>query len=133
MGLPEDPGRPFLADQHLSIYGICPASDPVPVHRRISHYEELVLLTLAIFLLRHKSPFVKNPLNKLLFLYFLVILLSSMFAMSPVVAFEKVPEFISWMIVFFLIVNIVNTEKRFFIFMLVFLLYSLQDGSILLP
>lgn len=41
-------------------------------------------------------------------------------------AFEKVPDFIVWMVVFFLIINIVNTENRFIVFMLAFLLYSFK-------
>lgn len=86
----------------------------------------LLIFTLGFFPFRHDSPLVKNPLNKLLFLFFFVILLSSMFALEPDVAFLKIPEFITWMIVYFLIINIINTEKRFFVFMLAFLLYSFK-------
>ena len=86
----------------------------------------LLIFTLVVFLFRHNLPLVKNPVNKLLILFFVVILLSSVFALAPKVAFDKVPEFITWMIVFFLIINIVNTEKRFFVFMLAFLLYSFK-------
>ena len=86
----------------------------------------ILALTMAVFLFRHNSPLVKNPLNKLLLLYFVVLLLSSVFALDPNVAYEKVPDFMAWMIIFFLIINIVNTEKRFFVFMLAFLLYSFK-------
>jgi len=86
----------------------------------------LLSLTMVVFLLRHSSPLVRNPLNKLLILFFVVILLSSVFALNPSVAYEYVPDFISWMVIFFLIINIVNTEKRFFVFMLAFLLYSFK-------
>ena len=41
-------------------------------------------------------------------------------------ALEKVQEFIAWMIAYFLITNIINTEKRFLVFILAFLLYSFK-------
>jgi O-antigen ligase len=85
-----------------------------------------LILTLVLFFLSGNSAHVKTTLNKLLFLFFVVILLSSMNAMSPAMAFTKVPDFIAWMIIYYLIINIVNTEKRFLVFMLAFLLYSFK-------
>lgn len=113
----------------INIYLFMEYVRPQTLYRSIDVFpfvKLLLILTLGVFLLRRNSPLVKNPLNKLLFLFFLVILLSSVFALAPSVAFEKVPDFISWMIIFFLIINIVNTEKRFFVFMLAFLLYSFK-------
>jgi len=110
----------YLFMEYVRPQTLYPSIDLFPITK------VLLFLTLGVFLLRHNSPLVKNPLNKLLILFFVVILLSSVFALAPGVAFEKVPDFISWMIIFFLITNIVNTEKRFFIFMLAFLLYSFK-------
>lgn len=86
----------------------------------------LLLITMVAFALQHHSPLVKNPLNKLLFLYLGIILISSVYAMDPGTAYEKIPEFMSWIVIIFLIINIVNTEERFLVFMLAFLIYSFK-------
>jgi O-antigen ligase len=110
----------YLFLEYVRPQTLYPSIDVFPITK------SLLFLTVGVFLLRHNSPLVKNPLNKLLFFFFVLILLSSVFAMDPGVAYEKVPDFMVWMVIFFLIINIVNTEKRFFVFMLGFLLYSFK-------
>jgi putative inorganic carbon (hco3(-)) transporter len=110
----------YLFMEYVRPQTLYPPIDVFPITK------SLLVLILGVFLLRHNLALVKNPLNKLLFLFFVVILLSSVFALDPGVAYEKVPDFISWMVIFFLIINIVNTEKRFFVFMLAFLLYNFK-------
>lgn len=110
----------YLFLEYVRPQTLYPPIDIFPLTRSV------LILTLGLFFLRGNSALVKNPINKLLFLFFFVILFSSMFALSSKVAFEKVPEFISWMVIYFLIINIVNTEKRFLVFMLAFLLYSFK-------
>jgi putative inorganic carbon (hco3(-)) transporter len=93
----------------------------------IMPYAKMTLIaTLLLLIFRNQIGYVKNIQNVFILLFFFVILLSSVFAISFDDAIEKIPEFISWMIVYFLIINIVNTQKRFFIFMLAFLLYSFK-------
>jgi O-antigen ligase len=41
-------------------------------------------------------------------------------------SFARLPLFLTWVLIYFLITNIVVTEKRFFVFMLSFLLYNLK-------
>jgi probable O-glycosylation ligase (exosortase A-associated) len=85
----------------------------------------LILAFLAYVLERDKQR-VKNPENKLLIVFFLVIILSSSFAYSPETSFSGLSLFVSWMVVYFLIINIVNTERKFLIFFLSFLLYNFK-------
>ncbi|MBU2431761.1 MAG: hypothetical protein KKH99_13795, partial [Proteobacteria bacterium] len=61
-------------------------------------YAQIIIL-IALFLLITQGGFgrVKNPLNKLIVLYFIVILASSFFALSPSISYSKLSEFISWM------------------------------------
>jgi len=59
-------------------------------------------------------------------IFFIVILASSLQAFSPKVAFGELYIFVGWLIIYFLIISIVNTEKRFLIFMLAFLIYSFK-------
>jgi O-antigen ligase len=67
-----------------------------------------------------------NSLNKLIVCYALVVIFSSVFSQYPVVSFSKWRTFFDWFLIYFFIVLIVNNEKRFFIFLLSFLIYSLK-------
>ncbi len=110
----------YLFLEYVRPQAIYPVMDVLP-------YGKIVLvLTLIVLILKKEGPFLKHAGNKLLLLFFLVILVSSVLALSPALAFGKVPDFLAWMIIYFLIINIVNTEKRFFVFMLAFLLYSFK-------
>ena len=93
----------------------------------IMPYTQIVLLlTLAIALIKGNLFVTKNPANHLLIAFFLIIVISSAFAFDPGHSFSMIPDFVAWMIIYFLIINIVNTEKRFLVFMLSFLLYSFK-------
>ncbi|MFZ2948000.1 MAG: hypothetical protein WA003_00825, partial [Desulfuromonadaceae bacterium] len=85
-----------------------------------------LILTLGLFFLQGNIVLVKNTENKLLCVFFIVIVLSSLKALSPSTAFKYLPEFIAWVVIYFLIINVINTEKRFFVFMLFFLLFSFK-------
>jgi len=67
-----------------------------------------------------------NKLNKLMVCYALVVIFSSVFSQYPAVSFSKWRTFFDWFLIYFFIVLIVNNEKRFFIFLLSFLIYSLK-------
>jgi len=110
----------YLFLEYVKPQALFPSLDVLP-------YGKIVLLsTFVIIFIKKNGPFLKHAGNKLIGLFFLVILFSSALALSPATAFEKVPDFLAWMIIFFLITNIVNSEKRFFVFMLAFLLYSFK-------
>jgi O-antigen ligase len=85
-----------------------------------------ILLSLATFLLEGKFFRLRTPADATLCIFSLVLVLSSVQAFRPQVAYEKVPEFFSWVLIYLLIANIVVTERRFLVFMLAFLLYSLK-------
>lgn len=69
---------------------------------------------------------VSSSVNVLLILFLIVILLSSVFAYFPSVSYAKLENYYLWVIIYFLIINIVNTRKRFFIFLCIFLLASFK-------
>jgi putative inorganic carbon (HCO3(-)) transporter len=68
----------------------------------------------------------KNTANKLMVLFFAVILISSNQAYWPQLSYEYLADFYTWLIIYFLIINIVTTEKRLFIFLLIFFLASFK-------
>lgn len=69
---------------------------------------------------------VSSGINKLLILFLLVIFASSFLAYFPDVSKENWDKYYLWVIIYFLIINIVNTPKRFFIFLGIFLVSSFK-------
>lgn len=86
----------------------------------------LVFVPVVFFLIEGQTYNVKNWANLLIILYFGVIVLSSIFAISFEHSFSKWIEFLIWVHVYFLIINIVNNESRFLVFLLTFLLYNFK-------
>lgn len=80
-------------------------------------------LLLAIFtaFADKNIKWVSNAGNFLLIFFLFVVLVSSVLAFRPANSFDKIDIFIGWVILYFLIITVVNTEKRFIIFVLLFL------------
>lgn len=76
--------------------------------------------------LEPKTKWAYSPINKWLFIFFVVIIISCFNAYNPSIAFSYLEFFYIWLIVYLLIVKIVNTEKRLIIFISVFLLASFK-------
>lgn len=91
-------------------------------------WDQVTLLGALLGLLSDKKKKVEtsHPLNKLMVLYFIVVLLSSAMSKYPSVSFSHLFLFYNWFIIYFLIVNIVVTPARYFIFFLSFLIYSFK-------
>lgn len=69
---------------------------------------------------------VRSPSNAIVILFFLVVLLSGVFAFLPYLSWEKIHIIINWVVLYFLAILIINSEKRFFIFMLLLLLANFK-------
>jgi O-antigen ligase len=69
---------------------------------------------------------VSSPVNLLLLAFLAVILMSSYFAYFPEISRKNWDKYYLWVIIYFLIINVVNTRRRFFIFICVFLLASFK-------
>lgn len=69
---------------------------------------------------------VSTQFNLWLIVFFVLILFSSFFAYDSSVSYANLESFYSWLIIYFLIINIVNTEKRLFIFLCIFFLASFK-------
>ena len=110
----------YLFLEYVRPQTIYPALDVLP-------FTEIVILAATFLLLLNKrQPFVASLLNRLLLLFAGVIVLSSIFALSPNVAFDKLPDFIAWLFVYFIIVNILTDERRFLVFLLLFFLFNFK-------
>lgn len=92
-----------------------------------------LLLTLLTVFSDNSIKWVSNIENKLLVIFSLLILLSSIFAFAPSYAWGNRNLMISWILVYFLVINVVNSEKRLILFILCYLLFNLkmsQHGAI---
>jgi O-antigen ligase len=86
-----------------------------------------IILALLSFLLERRRLRVGMP-EILLAIFSLVVLASSIAAFRPSVSFsyDNISVYFSWVLIYLLIANAVDTEERFFIFVLAFLLYSFK-------
>lgn len=73
-----------------------------------------------------KQKHVSHHANKLMVMFGATIILSSLTAYWPEESLSKLMDFFGWFIIYFLIVNIVNSERRLFIFLMIFLLASFK-------
>ena len=65
-------------------------------------------------------------LSKLIILYGLIVILSSMFAYDPKTSFSHLGDYFNWLLIYFAIVRIVNTPARFYIFFLLYMLFNFK-------
>lgn len=67
-----------------------------------------------------------NGNNKLLSVFAVIVLFSSVFAYVPEKAFDELPLFLTWCLVYFLFTTIVNSEPRFFLLLFVYVLCNFK-------
>ncbi len=67
-----------------------------------------------------------NLNNKLIVLYGVIVILSSSFSEYPMISLSQLRTFFDWFLIYFLIIKIVNNERRLFVFILLFLLFSFK-------
>ena len=64
------------------------------------------------------------PADSWLMAFSCMILISSVLASNPGTSFEHLGDYFAWVLIYFLITNIVTNEQRFLVFMLAFLIHS---------
>ena len=131
-----------LRQQHISFWFLClyflfeytrpqvvyPALDVLP-------WGALTLmLTLITAFMNRSIVSVSNPLNKLVVIFLLIVFLSGIIAFRPAVSWEYKEVMLGWVLVYFLVIKIVNTERLVILFIAAYLLFNLkmaQFGSII--
>ena len=110
----------YLFFEYVRPQQLFPVIDVVP-------YGQIILgLTLLTLLLGRQTLRKWTTADTALAAYAVVVLLSTITAYMPIESVRNYIFFFSWVLVYFLISNIVVTEKRFVVFMLAFLLYNAQ-------
>ncbi len=143
--LPESPMQDFFAlrlgriwtyfvGEHFSFWAICgylvieyvrPQSI-VPALAVLPWGALFLLLALVGLLVDKQRRLVRNPATVWMMLFLAVILLSSAMAEFPGQSWPHVMDYVTWFITYWLIINIVRTQKRFFIFLAIFLLATFK-------
>ena len=132
--------RAFKA-QHISFWFLCfyyfieyvrlqttyPSLDFLP-------WGEFALLgTLLSAFLDPSIKKVSNPLNKLFILFCVIIVISGVMAFMPSASWDASNAMLSWLLIYFLTISIVNTEQKLIIFILAYLLFNFkmsQHGAV---
>jgi O-antigen ligase len=110
----------YLFLEYVRPQSIYPALDFLP-------WAQLAILGALVGCFLDKSVrWVSSSINVLLIFFFLVILASSFFAYWPEISYGQLQNFYTWLIIYFLIINIVNTEQRLFIFICIFFASSFK-------
>jgi O-antigen ligase len=83
-----------------------------------------IISAVAAFALEGRAIRSRTIANGLLVALTVVVLLSSFFAYSPETSLGRLIFFVNWLIAFFLIANTTTDQRKFFLFMVFFLLWS---------
>lgn len=85
-----------------------------------------ILLSAIGLLFDKRRKWVSDSANKWMIAFFVILVISSINAYWPKISFNHLEFFYTWLIIYFLIINIVTTKTRFYIFLLLFCLASFK-------
>ncbi len=108
----------YIFIEYVRPQSIIPALDILP------WAQTFLLLSVITLILDKDIKAVKHPLNKWMIVFFLIIIASTIFAYNRQISIDRLANFYTWFIIYFLIIHIVNNEKRLFIFLLIIILAS---------
>ena len=110
----------YLFLEYVRPATLYPAIDILP-------WTQISLLMVCVTAFSDKTiKWVSGTGNFLIILFFILVLLSSLFAFRPSLSWNAIDIPVNWVIVYFLIITVVNTETRFFVFVLLFLLVNFK-------
>ena len=110
----------YLFFEYVRPQSIIPALDILP-------WAQLFIILSGLgWLVDDKKQWVSNSANKWMVIFFIVIVVSSSQAYWPSISYEYLADFYTWLIIYFLIINIVNTKERLYIFLLIFFAASFK-------
>ncbi|HEX6694053.1 MAG TPA: O-antigen ligase family protein [Longimicrobiales bacterium] len=110
----------YLFFEYVRPHQVWPSLDILP-------WAQTALLGSVVAMLLEQKPLkVVTPAGFCLMFFTIVLVLSSVMALNPSQAYKGWELYFSWLIIYLIITNVVTTERRFFVFMLAFLLYSFK-------
>ncbi|HEV2268357.1 MAG TPA: O-antigen ligase family protein [Steroidobacteraceae bacterium] len=121
--------REHFAFWMLCVYLVLQYFDPVKIytHLDVLPWDKITLgLTVLAWPLDPQRRWVRDPTNILMTLFLGVLILASAFATYPAISWSHWFEFLGWYVIYFLIINMVTTGERYFIFLCIFLLANFK-------
>lgn len=110
----------YLLFEYIRPQSLYPVIDILP-------WSQIALMLSCYYAFTDKRvKWVRNPGSSLFILLLFVIVLSSVLAFRPSTSFGKLEIVVGWIIFYYLIISVVNTEKRFIIFLLFFFLANFK-------
>jgi len=110
----------YLVFEYLRPQSMYPVIDVIP-------WTAAILGLCAVSLIAENRLFrVKNQANVLMVLFFIVIVLSSLLGMSPRISFMGAKTIIVLMLIYFMIINIVDSVEKMFVFVCLFILLTFK-------
>jgi putative inorganic carbon (hco3(-)) transporter len=103
--------------------------DPAGIYRQLDvlPLDKIVLgLTVLTWPLDPRRRWVRDPTNVWMTLFLVVIIVASALATYPPISWSHWFDFLDWYVIYFLIINMVSTPERYFIFMSIFLLANFK-------
>lgn len=85
-----------------------------------------IILTLIAAYFDPSVKWYSSPLNKLLVIFYLIAIISSFAAFMPMTSWAERNVLLTWFLVYFLTINIVNTEIRLILFLLAYFLFNFK-------
>jgi len=120
----------YFRGQHFSFWMICfylffEYTRPQSIFPAIAFlpWSQLFIIGALLGAITDRTvKWVSSPVNPFLIWFALVIFISIQFASYPEISREHYIDFYSWFVIYFLIITIVNTKQRFYIFLIIFIL-----------
>ena len=120
----------YMKTQHFSFWMICcyiffEYSRPQAIFPSIDILpwaQLFILLSLVGAVLDPSVRWVRNAINLMMHAFALWIFMSSIYAFDPDISKKHYIDFYSWYVIYFLIITIVNTRERFYVFLMVILI-----------
>jgi O-antigen ligase len=113
----------YLVIEYVRPQSLIPGLDIIP-------WGQIFLMVALVTRFADSSArWVADPVNKWMTLFLAVILLSSALAAYPDQSWVHINDYFTWFVIYFLVINIVTSERRFLIFLAIFLLASFKLSS----
>jgi O-antigen ligase len=113
----------------LCIYLVLQYANPTQIYPKLDvlPWDKIVLgLTVLSWPMDPRRVWVRDSANIWMTLFLAMIIVSSALAIYPAISWSHWFDFLGWYVIYFIIINMVTTSERYFIFMGIFLLCNFK-------
>jgi O-antigen ligase len=89
-------------------------------------YNKIALILTAVCAVVEGKRIRWGAVETLLMMFLAVVLISSALAIFPTVSFDRLSEYTNWVFIYFLLSNTVDTEGRFIVFIVFFMMWNFK-------